>query len=121
MASNDVVFRRENSAARIVDALIPPISDSLTADASPTIVWGTDARVLRYTTTLTGNRTITCSNTGAVRGAHFRIVRIDTAAQTLTILDNAAATIKIIPNSTAAFVDVVFNGTDWKLVGYGAL
>ncbi len=121
MAANDYTLTREDSAARFANKAFPPVTNTLSADASPTIVAGTDAETLIYTTALTNDRTITCSNTGAWKGAKFRIVRTDTAAHLLTVLNNAAGTLKAIPNSTPAFVDVVFDGTAWFLTGYGTL
>src|SRR5437867_7639663 len=121
MAANDIVLLRENASARFVNQAVPPVSSALDANGSPTIVAGTDAETLIYSTTLTADRVVTCSNTGAWKGARFRIVRTDTAAQTLTVKDNSAVTLKVIPNSTAAFVDVIHNGTDWKLAAYGTL
>jgi hypothetical protein len=85
-------------------------------DASQTLVAGVDASVQRWATTLTSNRTVTLSTTGATNGDAFRIVRTGLGAFTLDV-----GGLKTIPNSTAAFVDVTYDGTAWRLTGYGAL
>ena len=85
-------------------------------DASVTIQAGVDAETQLFATTLTANRTVTLSTTSATKGDRFRVVRTGLGAYTL-----AVGALKTIPNSTAAFVDIQFNGAAWILVGYGAL
>lgn len=121
MAANDFTLLREDSAARYVNKQYHPVTSGLSANGNPTITAGTDSETLIYSTALTGNRTISCSNTGAWKGAKFRITRTDTAAQTLDINDGSAALLKQIGSGVAAYVDVIFDGTAWKLTAYGAL
>lgn len=86
-------------------------------DAAATLVAGTDAEIQRWSTELTQNRAITLSTAaGTVKGARFRVVRTGLGAFTL-----AVGSLKTIPNSTAAFVDVMFDGSAWVLTGYGTL
>lgn len=85
-------------------------------DNSVTLTVGTDTPIQLFNTTLTNNRTVTLSTTNAVNGDWFRIVRNGLGAKTLDV-----GGLKVIPNSTAAFVDVMFNGTSWVLTGYGTL
>jgi hypothetical protein len=84
-------------------------------DADQTLTVG-DHPVQRWATTLTANRTITLSATGAINGSTFRIVRTGLGAFTLDV-----GGLKTIPSATAAFVDVAHNGSTWVLTGYGAL
>lgn len=85
-------------------------------DTSPTIAVGTDSMIQRFATTLTGNRTVTLSTTGAQNGDKFRIVRTGLGSFTLDV-----GGLKTIPSATAAYVDVHYNGSAWVLTGYGAL
>lgn len=85
-------------------------------DAGATLSVGTDSEIQRWATTLTANRAIALSTTGAPAGAKFRVVRTGLGAFTLDV-----GGLKTIPNSTAAWVDVMFDGTAWVLVGYGTL
>lgn len=85
-------------------------------DTSQTIVVNVDAPIQRWATTLTANRTVTLSTTGAANGDKFRIVRTGLGAFTL-----AVGALKTIPSATAAFVDVMFDGAAWVLTGYGTL
>ncbi|HEX6964539.1 MAG TPA: glycosyl hydrolase family 28-related protein [Gemmatimonadaceae bacterium] len=85
-------------------------------DTDVTLVVGTDAPTQLFNTALTRNRVITLSPTGAVNGDKFRIVRKGLGAFTMDV-----GGLKTIPASTAAFVDVEFNGGSWILTGYGTL
>jgi hypothetical protein len=85
-------------------------------DAGRTLVANTDYAVQRFATTLTANRTVTLSTTGAGRGCRFRVVRTGLGAFTLDV-----GGLKTIPSATAAFVDVEHDGTSWRLAAYGAL
>jgi hypothetical protein len=85
-------------------------------DAGATLTAGGDFQVQLFATALTANRSISLPTTTAVQGDKFRIVRTGLGAFTLSI-----AGLKVIPASTAAFVDVEYNGTAWIYTGYGAL
>jgi hypothetical protein len=85
-------------------------------DAAQTLTAGSDAPIQRWATTLTGNRTVTLSTTGAANGDTFRIVRTGLGAFTLDV-----GGLKTIPSATAAWVDVAYDGSAWVLVGYGTL
>lgn len=85
-------------------------------DADVSLTAGTDAPIQLFETTLTTNRTVTLNTTDAINGNTFRIVRTGLGAFTLDV-----GGLKTIPSATAAFVDVSFNGTAWKLTGYGTL
>jgi hypothetical protein len=85
-------------------------------DASITVDVGVDEETQLFETTLTANRAVTLNSTTAYEGARFRVVRTGLGAFTLSV-----GGLKTIPNSTAAFVDVVYTGSTWKLAGYGTL
>jgi hypothetical protein len=85
-------------------------------DASTTLTHNTDERVQRYATTLTANRTVTLATADAVEGARFRVVRTGLGAFTLDV-----GGLQTIPASTAAFVDVEYDGSAWVLTGYSLL
>lgn len=85
-------------------------------DANVTLTVGVSAPIQRYATTLTGNRTVTLSTTNAKNGDQFRIVRTGLGAFTLDV-----GGLKTIASATAAFVDVGYDGSAWRLIGYGAL
>lgn len=85
-------------------------------DAAVTLVVGVDARTQRFATTLTANRVVTLSTAGAFDGDKFRVVRTGLGAFTLDV-----GGLKTIPSATAAFVDVAYDGTAWRLIGYGLL
>jgi hypothetical protein len=85
-------------------------------DASVTLTVGSDEPTQTFATALTANRTVTLSTTNAVAGDSFRIVRTGLGAFTL-----AVGALKTIPASTAAAVEVTFNGTAWVLTGYSIL
>jgi hypothetical protein len=99
----------------LVDRLITQASVDR-GDASQTLTAGTDKQIQRWATALTANRTVTLSTTGAVNGDTFRVVRTGLGAFTLDV-----GGLKTIPSSTAAFVDVAYDGTAWRLTGYGTL
>lgn len=85
-------------------------------DTSPTLTAGVNEVTQRFATTLTANRTVTLSGTGAVKGHRFRVVRTGLGAFTLDV-----GGLKTIPSATAAWVEVEHDGTAWRLTGYGTL
>jgi hypothetical protein len=103
-----------NTAAPL--ATLPDTVSADRGDASVTLVADIDAPTQRFATTLTANRTVTLSATNARNGSRFRVVRTGLGAFTLDV-----GGLKTIAASTAAFVDVAYDGTAWRLAGYGAL
>jgi len=85
-------------------------------DANVTLTHNTSEKTQRYATALTVNRTVTLSTTDALEGAKFRVVRTGLGAFTLDV-----GGLKTIAASTAAFVDVEFDGAAWILTGFGLL
>jgi hypothetical protein len=77
----------------------------------------TSQDTIHYATALTANRTVSIpATTTLVAGWRRRVVRRGLGAFTLDV-----AGVKTIPASTAAFVDIEYDGTAIKLVGYGPL
>jgi hypothetical protein len=105
-----------SQGARYVGARFTASVSADRGDANQTLTVATDAEVQRWATTLTQNRAVTLSTTGAVAGDHFRVVRTGLGAFTLDV-----GGLKTIASGTAAFVDVTFDGSAWVLTGYGAL
>lgn len=106
-----------SSSAHAQISLQSPYDGDMSADrgdASVTLVPGRDSEYQRFATTLTANRTVTLST--GWRGARFRVTRTGLGAFTLDV-----GGLKTIPSATAAFVDVLHDGTAWRLNGYGTL
>lgn len=96
-----------------------PITNS--GDASVTLT-ATSTPTVRFDTTLTANRTVTLpSNATSAVGQRFRIVRTGLGAFTLTVQDATPTTLKAMPSATAAWCEVEFDGSAWKLAAYGTL
>jgi len=68
-----------------------------------------------FETTLTGNRTVTLP-TAANHGDIIRVVRTGLGSYTLDV-----GSARTIPSATAAAVEVVWNGSAWKLSDYSPL
>ncbi len=85
-------------------------------DASITYQAHSMPSVVQYLSNLTANRTVTLSTTNAVTGDRVRVVRIGLGSFTL-----AVGSLKTIPSATQAFVEAEFDGTVWRLIGYGTL
>jgi hypothetical protein len=102
-------------AQRVLGTMAESVSADR-GDTSQTITVGVDNQIQRWATTLTANRTVTLSTTGAANGDSFRVVRTGLGAFTLDV-----GGLKTIPSGTAAFVDVTYDGSAWRLTGYGVL
>ncbi len=87
---------------------------TVTSDSNFTLTVLTDAEEIRHLGTLTLNRTVTLSTTGAYPGARFRVVRSGGNAFTLTV-----AGLKTLVADR--WVDFVYNGTAWYVSAYGAM
>jgi hypothetical protein len=73
--------------------------------------------------TLTANRTKTLSTTGAINGHVITIVRLDTTAFTMPIVNGGAGagTIITFPVSVRYWADFRFDGTNWRLLRAGQM
>jgi len=123
VATNDVTITDSlpstaTSGARIVfnDWVAEKDISANRGDADVTLVVGVDEPVQRFMTSLSANRTITLSSTGAKKGDTFRIVRTGTGAFTLDV-----GGLKTIPAYTQATVDVMWGGSVWVLTGYAKI
>jgi hypothetical protein len=81
---------------------------------SITLTPGTDHEYQRFATALTANRTVTLSTTGALNGHRFSVSRPGGGAFTLDVggLKTLAA---------SEWCVVMYDGSAWRLVSYGAL
>jgi hypothetical protein len=70
---------------------------------------------------LSQNSTVTLNTTGAVVGDIIKIVRTDTSAYTIAVVNGGAGagTIATLPVSVIGFVEAVFDGTNWLFNGIG--
>lgn len=84
-------------------------------DSNATLTVG-QPPIQQWTSALTANRTVTLATTGALNGDRFRIVRTGLGAFTLTV-----GAVKTMPAATAAWAEVHYDGTAWRLTGYGTL
>lgn len=88
-------------------------------DASKVIA-ANDAPTQRWDTTLTANRTASLpANAASTIGQPFRIVRTGLGNFTLTVQDASAVVLKVIPTATAATLLAEYDGSSWKIIGYG--
>jgi len=115
------IIRTGSTVIGVVQDVVPPLPINVSAtrgDNSVTLRAGVDEEIQRWSTTLTGNKTVTLSVVGAWEGAHFRIVRSGLGAFTLNV-----GGLKTIASATAAFVDVHYSASasGWVLTGYGTL
>jgi hypothetical protein len=95
-----------------------PVTAAL-GDASVSIAVGTASKFTIAAALLTANRTLTLSTTGAAIGDTIWIVRHDTTAHTIAVVNggSGAGTLYTFPVSVARIADFVFDGTDWLLGG----
>lgn len=120
-----ITLGRNNFAAATNPYLNPGASQLLgpestlrtsVGDADVTLQVGVNSETQCYATTLTQNRAVTLSTTGAYDGARFRIVRTGLGNFTLNV-----GGLKTIPSATAATVEVVFRAGAWQLAAYSLL
>jgi parallel beta-helix repeat protein len=83
-------------------------------DADATLTVGTSSLIKPFTSTLTANRTVTLSTTGAYDGASFRVFRTGGGAFSL----NVGGLKSLAQNQWA---DVTYNGASWVLTATGDL
>jgi hypothetical protein len=93
------------------------IADIITADANVTLTVGSSAPVQRHTGTLTANRTITLSTTGAYVGAKFEVSRTGGSSGGVYGLSIGG----LVSLDTNTWAEATFDGTGWWLSRYGPL
>lgn len=81
-----------------------------------------DAPIQRFNTQLTANRTVTLPTANQVVGSRFRIIRhaATQGAFTLTV-QTMSPTNKVIANSTSGWVEAMWDGSNWQLIGSGVI
>jgi len=96
----------------------PSVSGSLDVNANPTYTSPIEP-ILRVITAIGADRTVTLSQTGALRGQAVRVVRTATGAFNVTVWNGATGALKALAVST--WGDFAFDGTNWVLTAYGTL
>lgn len=94
------------------------------SDADTTVTWSSSARWrILPAATLTADRTITLSTSGATAGSLSEITRLDVSAYTLTVVNGgpSAGTLITLPAGVQFFCSCYFDGTNWLLRQAGAL
>jgi hypothetical protein len=90
--------------------------ETIATDVNITLTPGTNARHIRHTGTLTANRTVTLSTSGAYNGLVFRVTRTGGGAFTLNV---GTGPLKAMP--TASWAEFTYDGAAWYLSAYGTL
>lgn len=90
--------------------------EAIATDVDFTLTPNTNAPIVRHTGTLTADRAVTLSTTGAVNGTQFRVVRTGAGAFNLNV---GTGPLKALATNT--YADVMYDGSAYRLVGYGAL
>lgn len=101
----------------------PILTPSTLGDASVSIAVASGSEFILPRGTLTANRTLTLSTTGAVTGEVVRVTREDSTAFTLAIVNGGAGagTLYTFPVSVTRVADFRFDGTNWALSGNAAI
>ncbi len=96
----------------------PPTGSSqvISTDAAFTLTPFTSPPITRHTGTLTANRNVTLSTTGAVVGTQFKIIRTGGGAFTLNV---GSGPLKAIAENTWA--EFTYDGSAWYLSASGSL
>lgn len=99
------------------------LTPSTLGDAGVTITVSQGSEFTLPRGTLTTNRSITISTTGAVTGEVVRVTREDSTAFTLAIVNGGAGagTLYTFPVSVTRVADFRFDGTNWALSGNAAI
>ena len=107
-AKADVVKLEDNSHGTAGAAL---------TDAPATITVAQGKWRVLPAATLSATRAFTLGTTGAVAGDQITITRLDTTANTITVVNGGAGagTLATLPVSTTGFVKAQFDGTNWAL------
>jgi hypothetical protein len=85
-------------------------------DAAVTLTAGTSRPYQLWTTTLTADRAVTLSATGAFRGANFKISRPAAGAFNLNV---GSGPLKAL--AAGQWCEVVYDGSVWRLAAFGSL
>lgn len=119
-ANNELALKVQGSDGTDRTGSIPLSSAAAQAtvntDADFTLTPGTSAPVQKHTGTLTADRAVTLSTTGATRSTVYRITRTGAGAFNLNV---GTGPLKALATNTWA--DFQFDGTAYYLAAYGAL
>ena len=89
---------------------------AVATDADFTLTVFTNAEAIRHTGTLTADRAVTLSTTGAYSGARFHVTRTGGGAFNLNV---GTGPLKGLATNT--WGEFIYDGAAWYLAAYGAL
>lgn len=87
---------------------------TVSTDEDFTLTWGSNPRSIRHTGTLTADRAVTLSTSGATAGARFRITRTGSGAFNLNV---GTGPLKALTQNMWA--EFEYNGSAWFLAEHG--
>jgi hypothetical protein len=101
----------------------PTVVSSTLGDASVHVNVGVANQFNMPAGTMTASRTITLDTTGAVANESLTIARLDTTANTLTIVNGGTGggTLYTFPASKARASTFIFDGTNWNQTAHEAI
>lgn len=112
------LLRLDATGALVVNAVTGGVSAD-NGDAAKTLTVGTSEPTQRWNTPLTGARAVALSTTGALAGSRFRVVR-EAGATGAFALNVGTGPLKALA-AAAAWADVEYDGTAWRLTAAGTL
>lgn len=105
----------DGSTASFITKLSDLLSqETVSSDADFTLTWGSNSETIRHTGTLTADRAVTLSTTGAIKGARWRVTRTGSGAFNLNIGTGPLKELR--QNMWAEFV---YDGSAWYLAEHG--
>jgi hypothetical protein len=118
---HDNVGTMTYSLGSIDDKLIVHDTFVAAGNENKTLVYGVDATIQRFETTLTAERTVTLSTTNATHGAHFRICRTAAGAFNLLVKEGGTTLASMPAPTGISFCDFIYASGGWKLTGSGSV
>ncbi len=111
----------EGALAELAGA--PKLVQGTLTDAAATIAVGTASEFTLPAATLTANRILTLSTTGAVAGEVLRVIRRDATAFTYAVVNGGAGggTMYTFVVSVARVADFQYDGTNWAMAGHSRI
>lgn len=112
----EFVFATPTAVREVVHQGSSPLGTATNGDVAKTLQARVDPEVQRWNTTLTADRAVTLSTTGAFDGATFHISRPAGGAFNLNV---GTGPLKALP--AGSWCDVYYDGSAWFLSRYGSL
>jgi len=115
-AATTVAAGSQSAADKLFEDRLHSAADvtSLT-DGDVTVAIGTATWFKLPAATLSGNKSVTLANTGAIAGDQIVITRLDVTANTYTVKNAAAGTLFVMPASKVNFAKLQHDGSAWFL------